>query len=382
MNDNLKALSSIPAKTVPTFYEMPTTIRVYENVFYIDYEDKEIFSVANNVLSVTKIKNLKVEQSQKQKHLEALEILEPSVVIFLENAGPGHFHFMYEVLAEIEAILNFIPKAKIKIVNLGDELEFSELTNYLKEKGFFNAYNLNDEDIINLKNFSSLKIKEFFFINTAYNSVASKIANYQLNLGMEEDLNAWGSLFADSIRSRFVSQKPENKIFITRLNENDNYREVVKAMKKTIDKEELSEKEKSILSGRNISDYPELVGRLMLREEEILLEKMFRDAGYKIINPDKYGDIYGQSRLFNSAKYIAGLSGAAFINCCFCNSDAEVLVLNPSDVYTFVHDKIVESFGIKTYLCPKRMPWREEVRTAKEIFDAVKRNHPQFLDMI
>jgi hypothetical protein len=366
------------------FHQMPAAIHVYENTFFINYEDKEVIKIADNKILMTNIKNLKINQLQKQKTqtLKTLEILEPSIVLFLENGGPGHFHFIYDVLLEVEAIKSILSDVKIKIINLGNELEFVGAVRYLKEKGFFRAYDLTDEDVIDLSDIGQLNISSLFFINTKYNPVASKIVNYNFTMRRLEDMNTWGKFSVNALRSRFIDHNDKNKIFITRLLENDKYRKIIEAMRKTINQEPLSEEEDTILFGRQISDYKELLGRVMDREEEILLEKMFSDAGYRIVNPNEYGDMHAQADMFNSAKYVVGLSGAAFINCCFCSKDAEVLVLNPSDKYTFAHDKIIESFGIKAYLCPKRMPWKDKPNTAKEIFDAVKRNHPQFLDMV
>jgi hypothetical protein len=110
---------------------------------------------------------------------------------------------------------------------------------------------------------------------------------------------------------------------------------------------------------------------------------LFEYHGYTVVNPGDRGSVSEQAKLFNSAKYVAGLAGAGFMNCLFCNSETQVLVLNAGDGYRFPHDKVVESFGLKTFLCPQRMPWRPwdtEALTAQAILDTVKKNYPNFLD--
>jgi hypothetical protein len=364
-------------------YPTPGKIKVLDSYIYTDYESLSSVGFIDKEIPITQINDLIIYKDENLNKTDAsLDISEPSIVISLASSGEGYFHIMYNILAEVEILQAKFPEAKIKVLGLGPLKDLKFFKTFCDSKGISEAYKIKESDFISLEENNYIRFKNSYFINSDYNPIFSSISGYNFNYGTKTDLKEWGSGFSKKMKDRFLKEASKEKIFISRLYDNDLYRRIVLLMEKQMRGSILSEEELSLLSNRSVRDYPGLKKRLMQRDQEVLLEKMFEDFGYKIINAESYGDIFSQARLFNQARYIVGLSGASFINCCFCDPGAEVLVLNSSDYYTFPHDKFVESFGIKSYLCPSRKPWIEETYTAKEIFNEVLKKYPQFLGMV
>jgi hypothetical protein len=368
------------------FYDMPALIETRQGrietgqgkKIYLDYKDKNVFSILNDTNIMVEIKDLLVSNHSLPENLKlpAIEFSDPIILWAAEYSRMSYFHLIHNVFASIDIIQSFVPNATVKIIGLGERDELLSLFSYLNDLGLSKAYGIKLEDFLFIDDYSHLKAKSVYMIDTEYDGLTSKIVESRGVMGNEKNLNAWGKKFAKSMRNKFIYPQ---KIFISRLAENDSYRKVYEVIKKIKNGETLSEEEKKIEFNEDWFEASQTSSRLMDRLQERLLEEMFRERGYLVVNPGGLGDIHNQARLFNSAKYIVGLAGAGFINCCFCSPGAKVLVLNAGDGYTFPHDKIVQSFGVEASLCPKRMPWKNETPTAEYIFNQVKSQHPDFL---
>jgi hypothetical protein len=383
--ENLEKFSYEHLRFVP----MPASITVAESDFSISYEDGNAFSILKNSISMVEIKNLSIKKLPKYQSSDLLN-LELSRPTFLWSVdypdNIPYYHLLYNILASFEAIKSKIPNIDFKIVGIASREMFLKCIDYLNSLNILEIYKITEKDLLFLDDYDSLNISSLWIVDTTYDKITSKIIEgNQLNMGDINQLNSWGKTLSRLIKDSVLSSSGRpSKIFISRLKENDEYRKIKNTIIKNHFKKDLSVDEKIMLAASKDNYESQNMGsRLLDRDEEILLEKLFEYHGYTVVNPGDLGSVSEQAKLFNSAKYVAGLAGAGFMNCLFCNSEAQVLVLNAGDGYRFPHDKVVESFGLKTFLCPQRMPWRPwdaEALTAQAILDTVKKNYPNFLD--
>jgi hypothetical protein len=383
--ENLEKFSYEHLRFVP----MPASITVAESDFSISYEDGNAFSILKNSISMVEIKNLSIKKLPKYQSSDLLN-LELSRPTFLWSVdypdNIPYYHLLYNILASFEAIKSKIPNIDFKIVGIASREMFLKCIDYLDSLNILEIYKITEKDLLFLDDYDSLNISSLWIVDTTYDKITSKIIEgNQLNMGDINQLNSWGKTLSRLIKDSVLSSSGRpSKIFISRLKENDEYRKIKNTIIKNHFKKDLSVDEKIMLAASKDNYESQNMGsRLLDRDEEILLEKLFEYHGYTVVNPGDLGSVSEQAKLFNSAKYVAGLAGAGFMNCLFCNSETQVLVLNAGDGYRFPHDKVVESFGLKTFLCPQRMPWRPwdaEALTAQAILDTVKKNYPNFLD--
>jgi hypothetical protein len=370
-----------------SFFPMPASIKTAELDFSISYEDKNAFGILNNSMSMVEIKNLSIDKLSKYQSsdLLKLELSRPTFLYSVDYTGSiSYYHLVHNILASFEAIKSKIPDVDFKIIGVTSRDWFLKCIDYLNSLNILEIYKITEKDLLFLDDYDSLSINSLWFVDTTYDLITSKIARNQLNMGNIKQLNSWGETLPKLIKNRiFSSVGLPAKIFISRLKENDEYRKTRDTIIKLQHKESFSEEEQIFINSSKFNyEYQNMGARLLDRDEEILLEKLFEQHGYTVVNPADLGSISEQAKFFSSAKYVAGLAGAGFMNCLFCDPETQVLVLNAGDGYKYPHDKVVESFGLKTFLCPKRMPWRPwgtEIPTAQSIFDTVKKNHLNFL---
>ena len=371
-----------------SFYLMPASIKTAELDFSISYEDKNAFGILNNSMSMVEIKNLSIDKLPKYQSsdLLKLELSRPTFLYSVDYPGNvSYYHLVHNILASFEVIKLMIPDVDFKIIGVTSRDWFLKCIDSLNSLNILEVYKITEKDLLFLEDYDSLNISSLWLVDTTYDEITSKIAKNNVNMGDIQQLNLWGKTVLKLIKNRVLSSSGlPNKIFISRLKENDEYRKTRNKIIELQDKENFSEEDQIFISSAKFEyEYQNMGARLLDRDEEILLEKLFEQHGYTVVNPADLGSISEQAKFFSSAKYVAGLAGAGFMNCTFCDSETQVLVLNAGDGYRYPHDKVVESFGLKTFLCPKRMPWRPwgtETLTAQSIFDAVKKDHGNFLE--
>jgi hypothetical protein len=362
------------------FYETPLPANILGEEYTVEYQGKEELLVAPK-LPVYKVKNFSISSGKADK---PLIISGQTVILTITNGGLwGYFHLIHNILSEIELIKKLYPKTQIKVLQLCEEGDFDYFVRELKRFGIFDAYKLSDLDIIDLTTTKSLIIEELLFMYTEYNYLANRIANKTYNyLDGTETFNSYNMLYSNKMKKRFVSGSTENKdrkIFISRVKSGGWLREISFIIHKKVLGHSITEEENEKIQGIDPSEYREYADRPMSEKDEIRLEKLFEEAGYEIIDPGIGNSIQEQAELFNSAKYIVGLSGAGMVNCCFCSKDTKVLVLNTSDSYRFPHKEIVQSFGLMCEEAPAKKPWAKGIYRSQEIFDSVESSYPEFL---
>jgi uncharacterized protein YihD (DUF1040 family) len=306
---------------------------------------------------------------------------------------------MIDIIGEAEAIRLAIPQLKIKVLNLFTKKNTifansaQHFVNILKEKGLFEAFGLNQNDIIDLRNFDSIEISSCFFIGQYRNSGMYKIFVDSLEKDWEKDSSKiLLKIVQKSMRKKFLKEEtrlPDKKIFISRMKHNDSARilsETIQGifhgypMNETKEHAEKNNLAKNLLSQYN---YLAWTDRVLAKKDEEKIEKFFKENGYEIVDLSNYPSLFDQAKLFNSAKYVVGLAGAAFLNTMFCSEDASVLVLNTVDTYSFPHETYVKYFGIKnSFVTPRRKLWKEKPNSSNHIISEVKRNNPEFLGML
>jgi hypothetical protein len=368
-----------------------TTIELENKKFFVTYKSMKSLKIFDKTLSITSFNNVNFSSAKNnlinnEEARPSRIIKGPCFVISSRMLYDQYFHLMYDILMEIEIIKKFYPTLKIIFLNESKGHDHKRMTSIFKNLKITEAYNITKDNMISLKDFSVMTIEQLLFIFPLKDSIPSYLLKADTFDFSYPKTKNWGSLMKESLSSRFLSNNSGSgrKIFISRINENDKKRTRSEIIQKlvfgySISKENYDYDDLEMAWNLPSTEYRSWVDRPMIKREEVLLEKMFKDAGYEIVNPSEYKDVYEQAKLFNSAKYIVGLSGAGFVNCCFCNKDAKVLILNSCDYYTFPHENIVASFDLDVAVSPKRRPWRDSTYKATGIFESVKKYHPEFL---
>jgi hypothetical protein len=360
------------------------TLDVFGKTFSVSYKNRKTFNSLDAFFTITQLENLELISNSQPSNEVFID--EDVVVIPIAGSEIGYFHLIYNVLSEIEIIKSMFPSIKIKILNLCEKETFAFLIEKFKKTDAFKVYGIEDSDIINFEENDFIKIKSLFFIYTEYNPIASKVASHNFDYSGDRTGKklVWSYLIDKPVRNRFLlnDQITNNrKIFLSGMKSNTVKRATANLIYKRVFGYSLSSKETKFLDNMRVENYPDFVDRLMTESEELKLEKMFKEAGYEIIDPEDLISICDQAALFASASHIVGLAGASFINCIFCKKDTKVLILNSSDSYSFPHKEIVASFGLDVSISPVQKTWRNYTYPAKMIFNLVKRDFQSFLPL-
>lgn len=314
-----------------------------------------------------------------------IEISEPIIVITIKNGLWGYFHFIRDILGEIEIIKNHYPEAKIKIFQFCEDGDFKWFLSALKKRQIFEEYGINDKDIINFNNYSEIKIKKLLFIYNDQNYFANSIVEvyHPYDFDLESDQDTWSMEYKKSIQERFLKNPVlhgKRKIFISRSHDDKRLRGYSEILYKAFHGYPLNSKDLELFDQIPAHKYAEYADRPLTLINEKKIEKFFEQAGYEIIDPgESFETIQEQAELYNSASHIVSLPGAGLSNCCFANPNVKVLILNNTDTYIFPHLAIAKTLGIFCVESPKRIPLGNKIYSAEQIIDSVKKNYPEFL---
>jgi hypothetical protein len=349
-------------------------VGTYKTASLVDFKSGISFAEVEDVHLVNPIK----------KNKNYIELESPTVFFCITDDGIwGHFHMIYEVLAEYEIIKKQFPEVKIKVLQFCEKNTFDFFLSHLRERGVLESYNISQNDLIDMTNISEIKIKKMIFIYTAQNYLAQALTDKLLFYRRDNAFEFWGKELSKLLKKRFLIKKSavnNKKIFISRREDNERLREISETLYKVFYGYPIEENEKNIFSWLDESLYSMHLDRVPTLLDDLKIEKMFSDAGYEIIDPgSNLRTIREQAELFNSASHIVGMPGAGLVNSCFSNSNAKVLILNNSDSYHFPHKDVIQSFGLFCEESPKRRPGKHKIYSAKEIFESVKRDYPEFL---
>jgi hypothetical protein len=360
-------------------FNNPFSVEMTSGTLVGTFEDVKKDNLAQGI-DLFRIKQITLTNSL---HKDKIRIDGPIIAFTIKDGLWGYYHFVHEVLAQAEVIKKYLPNAKIKIFQLCEKGDFDYYLSVLKDRGIFEAYNINDEDIIDLTSHGKVVIEDFLFIFNDFNHIASPMINAQYLFEKHASHSEWSSEYSDLLKKRFLKKqniKGSRKLFISRALDDRRLRALSEIVHKVFDGYPLNEQEKVLFGQMNPNRYAEHADRTMSVSDEKKLEKMFEDAGYEIIDPGASLDTtYEQAELYNSASHIVTLPGAGLANLCFANPNVKVLILNNTDSYDFPHLEIVSSLGIYCVESPKRIIRGNNIYGPKKIFESVKRDYPEFL---
>jgi capsular polysaccharide biosynthesis protein len=249
--------------------------------------------------------------------------------------------------------------------------------------GILEAYSISDEDIIDLTIEGEVVVKELLFIYNAYDNITRPIVELSHYFGNNDNYATWSLEYSPLIKKRFLKNKKivgNRKLFISRSHDDKRLRQYSEILNKVFNGYPLNKEETLTFNRLPPEQYGEYADRTMTIYDEKRLEKFFKNAGYEIVDPGQsIPSIFDQAELYNSASHIVALQGAGLANCCFANSNVKVLILNNTDSYTFPHFEIVKSLGISCVQSPPKMIKSNRSYNAREIFESVKRDYPEFL---
>jgi hypothetical protein len=381
------------------FSSLPVKIKNNDEDFKATYKSVEVVKDQGSGTPFVKLTDLSIAREHGDKTGKVYRFEEPCIILSSDMPFYQFWELVVDLVGEVELIKLAIPQLKIKILNFftkENSVYANSIKNFvdvLKEKGFFEAYELNENDIIDLRNFDSIEISSCFFIGNYKESGMYKIFVDSLEEDWEETRT--GHLLKvvqKSMREKFLKKdlpSPYKKIFISRMRHNDSARILSETIQGIFHGYPMNESEKHIeknsLAKLLLNEYSFITwtDRVPTKRDENKIENFFRENGYEIIDLSDYPSLFEQAKLFNSAKYIVGLAGAAFLNTMFCNKEANVLVLNTADSYNFPHEIYIKYFGIKnSFVTPRRKVWKEMPNSATHIISEVKRNNPEFLGML
>jgi hypothetical protein len=371
--------NSMTKDSVKNSFNISVGTQVFSGTFDNIYETKSrpknqhIFHVDN------------ISLKNKSSNNNEMEISEPIIVITIKDGLWGYFHFIRDILGEIEIIKNHYPNAKIKIFQFCEDGDFKWFFSILKRREILEAYEITDNDVINFNNYSEIKIKKLLFIyndqNYFANSILEAYRPYDFDLLSEDD--TWSMEYKKSIQERFLKNPTmygKRKIFISRSHDDKRLRVDSEILYKAFHGYPLSSKEQEAFTKIPKIKYGEYADRPPTLINEKKIEKFFEQAGYEIIDPgESFETIQEQAELYNSASHIVSLPGAGLSNCCFANPNVKVLILNNTDSYIFPHLEIVKSLGIFCVESPTRVVLGSKMYSPEEIFESVKRDYPEFL---
>jgi hypothetical protein len=362
----------------------PFTIRTETQVFWGTFDDMYKAKLRPKRQHIFHVNNISLKNESPNNN-NKLEISDPIIALTIKNGLWGYFHFIRDILAEIEIIKNHYPKAKIKIFQLCEDGNFNWFFSVLKKREIFESYEITDKDIIRIDSYSEIVIKKLLFIyndqNYLTNSIVEVYQPYDFDLSSDED--TWSIEYKESIQERFLKNPTlhgKRKIFISRAHDDKRLRKDSETLYKAFHGYPLSLENLELFNQIPASKYAEYADRPLTLINEKKIEKFFEQAGYEIIDPgESFETLQEQAELYNSASHIVSLPGAGLVNCCFANPNVKVLILNNTDSYEFPHREIVRSLGIFCVESPKRVVHGHKIYSAEEIFDSVKKNYPEFL---
>jgi hypothetical protein len=364
--------------------ENPFIINTETNVFFGTFSSMYKTKLRPKKQHIFHVNNIFLKNKSPNNN-NKIEISEPIIALTIKTGLWGYFHFIRDVLGEIEIIKNHYPKAKIKIFQFCKNGNFKWFFSVLEKRQIFEAYEITNEDIININSYSEIIIKKLLFIYNDQNYLTRSIVKvdqpYDFDLTSEED--TWSMEYKESIQKRFLKNPTihgKRKIFISRSHDDKRLRADSETLYKAFHGYPLSSEELELFNQIPASKYAEYADRPPTLINEKKIEKFFEQAGYEIIDPGgSIETLQEQAELYNSASHIVSLPGAGLSNCCFANPNVKVLILNNTDSYDFPHLEIVKSLGIFCAESPTRVLHGNKIYSAEEIFDSVKKNYPEFL---
>lgn len=280
----------------------------------------------------------------------------------------SHFHFLNDQVGEYlvikEYIKDLIPVVFVKncfaeVKNINDHNKTSK---YIYDALF--KIGVSTDSFYDLNKIDSIHIPNLFATQIFFNQYLKK-EMIPANGGTNPKYSV------PAIKKYFFSDKLNNdkKLFISRMNENNSVREAREFLenKKVTDYKEFLKMKAKLGEDQRIK----IFDRHITLDDEIELERFFKNSGYKIINPGEYS-LQEQIDMFSEASHVAGLSGAGFINTMFCQPSAKIIILNTSTSYSFPHHKWPRAAGCKVFSVPETIKSAKREFSAKEIIADLK----------
>jgi capsular polysaccharide biosynthesis protein len=112
-------------------------------------------------------------------------------------------------------------------------------------------------------------------------------------------------------------------------------------------------------------------GRYLSKDDETMIENFFKNMGYQVIDCSNYSVEEQISIAYNST-HIVGIAGAAFVNTIFCNSNANVISLNISDIQNFPFWIMPMSVNVNYISIPQNIMFDAEHATRFDGNDIIK----------
>jgi hypothetical protein len=312
------------------------------------------------------IKPLDSKSEQIKRFKENVFVIDLDVI-------DSHFHFLNDVIGQFLLLKEHIPdifpvilirspisvkRARSKIPN-----SKSRLSNFIYDL-LSKIKDLNVE-ITDINNYKEVIIENSFAISTETSQYTIKSELFGL-AGHSPELTV--PLIQRALGLDFKAV-PKNKIFITRMHENNKTRR----MKKTLEYwslKDLKEKEK-YKNKIGYSNYEKIVSRFISLQEEIDLENFFKNMGYIIINPSLYS-AEKQIEIFSMASHVAGLAGAGFINTIYCKPGAIVTILKTNTDYEFTHGDWARAAGHSLIEIPEVVKQEAIMLTGQDLINILK----------
>jgi hypothetical protein len=296
-------------------------------------------------INMYKIKDFSIKflHSSSQKH----KTFSDNVFILDLDMLDSHYHLLLDYIGQYFLLKQRFSNLKPVFVTYqhGEEKKLIKDHSRLSKNMYkvLDLAGLSCEEIVDLKEFSSITFKETSFINVFQNQYLAEIGD---KVFASSDM----SYAAKPLKALFgIKEKSKNKkkFFITRMSENTALRKLIGETERYIIKEMISYLRETTFY-RESHKYC----RRISLEDEVFLETFFKNNGYEIINPSDY-EFREQVEIFSSATHIAGLAGAGFINAIFPNHRAKVFILNPNTEYNFDHGSIPKILGHHVYYVPE-----------------------------
>jgi len=275
----------------------------------------------------------------------------------------SHFHFLNDQIGEYLVIKEYIKDlvpivfSKMSFANEANISDHNKTSKYIYDSflkvgiGADNIYNLNDFESINIENlFATQKFFNQYLTNEMIPIIGGTNPKYSV----------------PAIKKYFFSTKKSNnkKLFISRVVENNHARDIRKKLEEKRDTNHKAFLKFKAKLGEDLKI--KIFDRYITLEDELFLERFFKDNGYEIINPGEYS-LQEQIDMFAEASHVAGLSGAGFINTMFCYPGTKIIILNTSTAYSFPHHKWPRAAGCKVFNVPETIKLLNCEFGAKEI---------------
>ncbi len=291
-------------------------------------------------LTIHSLSNVSINFLNNQTN--AKKIISGNIFLMDFDYLDSHFHFLSDFLAPYLLLKKHIKDLKLVLViynHTGEKLPVSQHTNLSKYcYDILDKLDVYENSVIDLKDYKNLILENVFFTETYYNQYLEK----SLPQIIEWDyLKSGFCEVANALRPHNVGLESK-KIFISRMNENNEVRKIKKSLKnKNFNTKKLPKDWKIRTEHRYIK-----------LKDEMFLENFFRTKGYDVIDPSSYS-LKEQLNIFSNATHVAGLSGAGLINSIFSNHKVKLFILNPSSGYGFDHGEGPKVVGHSVVYIPE-----------------------------